>query len=81
MSYKLKKEVLKMIEKKKDKVLTIRMNEKDYEYLQIVSFMAGMTVSRYARTLLDATINACKVAEKEGKINIENIKAVRNNKL
>lgn len=70
-----------MIEKRKDKVLTIRINEQDFEYLQTVAFMAGMTVSRYTRTLLDASINACKLAEKEGKVNIENIKAVRNNKL
>lgn len=70
-----------MLEKRKDKVLTIRINEGDFEYLQAVSFMAGMTVSRYTRTLLDASINACKIAEKEGKINVENIKALRNNKL
>ena len=70
-----------MIEKKKDKVLSVRISESDYEYLSAVAFMAGMTVSRYIRSLCDASVNAAKIAVQGGKIKLEDIKAVRNNKL
>lgn len=70
-----------MIEKKKDKVLSVRISESDYEYLSAVAFMAGMTVSRYIRSLCDASVNACKIAVQGGKIKLEDVKAVRNNKL
>lgn len=70
-----------MLEKKKDKVLTVRVNTNDYDYLEAVAFMAGMTVSRYVRTLIDGSVNACKMAVQGGKISLENIKAVRDNKL
>lgn len=70
-----------MLEKKKDKVISVRINAEDYEYLNAVAFMAGMSVSRYIRVLVDGSINASKIAVQGGKISLEDIKAVRNNKL
>ena len=70
-----------MIKPKKDKVLTIRISEKDYDYLRALSFMGGMTVSKYTRTLLDASINAVKLQEAQGRFKLEDIKSVLDNKL
>lgn len=69
------------LENNKEKVVSVRINENDFRYLRVVAFMAGMTVSKYVRTLCDASLNAVKVAEKEGKVNIENIEAIFNDKL
>ena len=69
------------LESKKDKVVSVRVSEDNYKYLQFVAFMAGMTVSKYVRTLTDASINAVKLSEKEGKIKVENIEALLNDQL
>lgn len=65
-----------MLEENKDKKISIRLSESDYSYLQALAYMAGMTVSKYIRTLCDASINAIKLSEKQGKVNIEDIKAL-----
>lgn len=65
-----------MLSEKKDKKISIRFSEDDYLYLQALSYLAGMNVSKYVRTLCDASINAIKISEKQGKINIEDIKAL-----
>jgi uncharacterized protein (DUF1778 family) len=70
-----------MLQENKDKKISIRISNKDYGYLQAIAYMAGMTVSKYVRTLCDASINAVKVSEKQGRINIEDIKAILNDKL
>lgn len=67
-----------MLQENKDKKISIRLSENDYAYLQALSYMAGMTVSKYIRTLCDASINAIKISEKQGKVNIEDIKALLN---
>ena len=67
-----------MIQEQKDKKISIRLSENDFMYLQALSYMAGMTVSKYIRTLCDASINAMKISEKQGKVNIEDIKALFN---
>lgn len=67
-----------MLSEKKDKKISIRFSEDDYLYLQALSYLAGMNVSKYVRTLCDASINAIKISEKQGKINIEDIKALLN---
>lgn len=73
------KVVLKiMLQENKDKKISIRLSENDYSYLQALAYMAGMTVSKYIRTLCDASINAIKISEKQGKVNIEDIKALLN---
>ena len=70
-----------MLQESKDKKISIRFSENDYSYLQALSYIAGMTVSKYIRTLCDASINAVKLSEKQGKVNIEDIKALLNDKL
>lgn len=70
-----------MLQENKDKKISIRLSENDYSYLQALSYMAGMTVSKYIRTLCDASINAMKISERQGKINIEDIKTLFNDKL
>jgi predicted DNA-binding protein len=70
-----------MLQENKDKKISIRISKKDYDYLQVIAYMAGMTVSKYIRTLCDASINAVKVSEKQVRINIEDIKAILNDNL
>lgn len=67
-----------MLQENKDKKISIRLSENDFLYLQALAYMAGMTVSKYIRTLCDASINAIKISEKQGKVNIEDIKALLN---
>lgn len=69
------------VEAAKDRKISFRINQADYDYLEALAFMAGVSVSRYIRMLIDGSVNACRIAEKEGKINLENVKAVRNDKL
>lgn len=70
-----------MLTENKNHSITFRISESDYEYLNAVAFMAGMTVSKYIRTLCDASINAVKLSEKQGKVNLEDIKALQHDKL
>ena len=67
-----------MLTEKKEKRIAIRIAEKDYDYLSAVAYMAGMTVSKYVRTLCDASINAAKMQELQGRLNIEDFKKLRN---
>lgn len=67
-----------MITEKKDKRIAIRISESDYDYLSAVAYMAGMNVSKYVRTLCDASINAAKMQELQGRLNIEDFKKLRN---
>lgn len=66
-----------MLTPNKDKKITFRLSDEDYQYLNAIAFMSGMTVSKYVRTLIDASINAIKVAEKQGKVNLEDFKTVQ----
>lgn len=70
-----------MIADKKTKVLQVRVAEDDLKYLKIVAFMAGMSVSKYMRTLLDASINATKLSIAQGKVKLEDFASVLNDKL
>nr|CDL66669.1 unnamed protein product [uncultured bacterium] len=67
-----------MLTEKKEKRIAIRIAETDYDYLSAVAYMAGMTVSKYVRTLCDASINAAKMQELQGRLNIEDFKKLRN---
>lgn len=67
-----------MLQENKDKKVSIRLSENDYIYLRALAYMAGMTVSKYLRTLCDASINAMKISEAKGQVNIEDIKALFN---
>lgn len=70
-----------MLQDNKDKKISVRISEKDYEYLAVVAYMAGMTVSKYIRTLCDASINAIKISEAKGQVKLEDFKALFNDKL
>ena len=70
-----------MIDEKKDHRITIRISEKDYTYLAAVAYMAGMNVSQYIRMVSQAAISAAKVQEAKGAFNIEDFKAILNDKL
>lgn len=73
------KEENQITKENKERKITIRLTDEDYVYLQCIVYQSGLkTVSKYMRTLLDASINAVKLAEKQGKVNIEDIKAIFN---
>ena len=65
----------------KDKKITFRVSEEDFDYLRVVASIAGMTVSAYMRTLAQGTIMAAKTQEQKGAFNVEDIKAVLDHKL
>ena len=65
----------------KDKKITFRVSNEDFDYLRIVASIAGMTVSAYMRTLAQATILAAKTQEQKGAFKFEDIKAVLDHKL
>lgn len=67
-----------MLTEKKEKRIAIRISETDYDYLSAIAYMAGMNVSKYVRTLCDASINAAKMQELQGRLNIEDFKKLRN---
>lgn len=67
-----------MLQDNKDKKISVRISEKDYVYLAVVAYMAGMTVSKYIRTLCDASINAIKISEAKGQVKLEDFKALLN---
>ena len=65
-----------MIDKKKDRRITIRISSSDFDYLAAVAYIAGMNVSKYIRTLAQASISAAKVQEQKGAFKVEDIKAL-----
>lgn len=69
------------LEKNKDKVVSIRVSDDDYRLLYYASFSAGMTVSKFIRSICDATVNAVKVQRQKGVVTDEDIKAICDNKL
>lgn len=70
-----------MIKPKKDKVMQIRLTQSDYELFQIASYTIGQTPSQMVRMFVDTTVNALKVKQQKGELNIEDYKALLNNKL
>lgn len=67
-----------MLEEKKDRRITIRISGSDFDYLNAVAYMAGMTVSKYLRMVAQASISAAKVQEQKGAFKLEDIKALFN---
>jgi hypothetical protein len=63
---------------KKTKTIQVRFSEEDYRYLRVSAYLMGQSVSGMFRLLAGSAINAVKVQEKEGKINIENIESLCN---
>ena len=69
------------LDNKKEKTISLRLNEEDFRYLNAIAFMAGMTVSKFIRTMLDSSINGAKLAVSQGKVKLEDIETLRNDKL
>lgn len=65
-----------MIDEKKERRFTVRVSSSDYEYLRAVAYMAGMTVSKYVRTLAQASISAAKVQEQRGAFKLADFKTL-----
>ena len=59
-----------------DKRITVRLSESDHNYMRVASYMAGITISKYFRQLIDATVNAMKLQEKKGTFNLEEMLAL-----
>lgn len=70
-----------MITENKTERITVRLPKEDLLYLKVVSYVAGMKPSEYLRTLANASITALKIKEKNGEINLDNFKALFNDKL
>jgi uncharacterized protein (DUF1778 family) len=70
-----------MIKEKKEKRVTLRLSDSDYDYLSAIAYMAGNTVSGYIRMLINASVTAAKVQEKKGVFNLEDVKTIFNDKL
>lgn len=65
----------------KEKSITFRVNQEDFESLKFVSNMVGMSVSQYMRSLAYSSISAVKVLKSQGKVKDEDFKAILNHKL
>lgn len=59
-----------MLKDKKEKTLTFRLTEKEYEYLTKSAFTMGQTPSKFVRQLIQMAINASiqteQMLEKKG---------------
>lgn len=63
---------------KKEKIVSIRMNEEDFMYLKACAYTIGMTPSKFLRMLADSSINGVKLKIKQGQLKIEDIEAICN---
>lgn len=52
-----------MIKDKKDKTMTFRLSQEDFEWLEKASYSMGSTPSKFVRQLIQMSINAQKAAE------------------
>lgn len=48
--------------------------------MSVIAFTAGMTVSGYIRTMINAAVAAAKVSEAQGKINLADFDKIINAK-
>lgn len=69
------------VETTKKKKVEIRVSEEDYKYLKIAAYSMGQSVSGMLRMISQASINAAKLQVKEGKIKVEDVEALYNDKL
>lgn len=68
-----------MINKVKDKMITLRVSSEDYRYFQIAAFTTGQTPSKLLRLFMDSSINAVKLQIQKGTIKIEDFQALLDN--
>lgn len=69
------------VETKKTKKVEIRVSEDDYKYLKLAAYSMGQSVSGMLRMISQASINAAKIQVQQGKIKIEDVEALYNDKL
>lgn len=70
-----------MIKDKKNKTMVVRLTQEDFQLFQIAAYTIGQTPSQMVRMFVDTTVNALKIKAKKGELNIEDYKAVLDNKL
>jgi uncharacterized protein (DUF1778 family) len=70
-----------MINKVKDKMITLRVSSEDYRYFQMAAFVTGQTPSKLLRLFMDSSINAVKLQISKGTMKIEDFQALLDNKL
>lgn len=66
---------------KKTKKVEIRVAEDDYKYLKLAAYSMGQSVSGMLRMISQSSINAAKIQVQQGKIKIEDVEALYNDKL
>lgn len=69
----------KKVTENKEKVVSVRFPSNDLEYLKATAFVMGMDVSQFIRTLCTTAINAAKIQEQKGQLNLEDFKAIQHN--
>lgn len=69
------------VETAKKKKVEIRISEDDYKYLKIAAYSMGQSVSGMLRMISQASINAAKIQVQQGKIKLEDIEILYNDKL
>lgn len=65
-----------MVADKKEKTISLRITPEDYDYLFVVAYMTGMTVSAYMRTVLNGCVAAVKTARKTGQLPEDQFSAI-----
>lgn len=56
-----------MVQDKKDKSMTFRLTQEEYQWLEKASFTMGTTPSKLVRQMIQISINAQKAAEMKAK--------------
>ena len=67
-----------MVTKKKDKVVSLRMNIEDYKLFKIAAYTIGLNPSKLMRMLANSCINAIRIQIQKGQIDIEDFQAIFN---
>lgn len=69
------------VETAKKKKIEIRISEDDYKYLKVAAYSMGLSVSGMLRMISRASINAAKIQVQQGKIKLEDVETLYNDKL
>lgn len=69
------------VETAKEKRVEIRISEDDYKYLKVAAYSMGQSVSGMLRMISRASINAAKMNVQQGRIRLEDVEAIFNDKL
>lgn len=67
-----------MVKEKKTKTFSVRVSAEDDLYFRIACYQSGCTPSKFLRMMMDSAINAVKLEESKGVLNIEDFKTLFN---